>query len=405
MVDDGKTSAMILSYLPTSPPTLDPPELLPFETTSTSRDLPYAYVGQVRSATGSYSGFVVKPRVVATVAQAIYDDNTLEVTEGLQWILQRDRGSYEPEPQTPRGFYTIDSYAAQRITDASPGDFSLEAQNWNVAALYFAEEAGRGGFSGYLASDADDNEFLESDELKTLVGYPLHGVAPENQGRMHATPPIPYAFTKVYERVYSSAAIRGGGGFIGGPLCVQHEDGSYYPAGIHVGGGFQSLVRTIDTRVLDLFFRAHISANGGDNNTSGGISHTSFSGVGTPTLTGKLKISIEPAGVLAKGPGWELVYDPGLYLSGTTVKSLPPGKYDVRFKTVSGYGTPAQQSYEVRGGEETTVVFKYPDEHTELDDWREAHFDPPPYPGADADDQDPDGDGRINYDECSACNL
>jgi hypothetical protein len=40
----------------------------------------------------------------------------------------------------------------------------------------FLEDAGRGGFSGFLASDATDNEFLLSDANKILVGYPIDRV-------------------------------------------------------------------------------------------------------------------------------------------------------------------------------------------------------------------------------------
>ena len=152
-----------LTYFPASAAELNPPVVLPFATVSTSRNLPYAYVGQIRSGTGSHSGFVVKPRVVATAAQAVFDEATLPATTGMQWLLQRDRGTYEPDPQVPRGFYVFDGYAAQRSDEKTRrASFPLASQNLNVAALYFAEDAGRGGFSGFLASDADDQRILAS---------------------------------------------------------------------------------------------------------------------------------------------------------------------------------------------------------------------------------------------------
>jgi hypothetical protein len=129
--------------------------VIPFSTASASEDLPYAYVGQVRSGTGLFSGFVVKPRVVATVAQAVFDEVTLAQVPGVQWMFQRVIDQHEPKPQVPRGFYVFDGYAAQRQVEGTPGQLSVEAQAFNVAALHFPSEAGRGGFSGFLATDAD----------------------------------------------------------------------------------------------------------------------------------------------------------------------------------------------------------------------------------------------------------
>lgn len=50
------------------------PAAVSFEAGQNDTDLPYIHVGQVRSASGSHSGFVVKSKVVATVAQAVFDE-------------------------------------------------------------------------------------------------------------------------------------------------------------------------------------------------------------------------------------------------------------------------------------------------------------------------------------------
>jgi hypothetical protein len=107
-----------------------------------------------RSDVGTATGFVVKPRVVATAAHAVFDEGTLSYTTGRSGSFQRDRGTYEPKPQSPRGFYIFEGYAAQRAAEGTPGESSPESQNLDVAALYFLEDAGRGGSSGYLGSDA-----------------------------------------------------------------------------------------------------------------------------------------------------------------------------------------------------------------------------------------------------------
>ena len=128
-----------------------PPQLL---ASGTVTQPPYAFVGQVRSDVGSATGFVVKNRVVATAAHVVFDDGTLSYVTGLQWFFQRDAGVYQPTPQIPRGFYVFDGYATQRTAEHTPGVSSPASQNLDVAAMYFMADAGRGGSSGFLASDS-----------------------------------------------------------------------------------------------------------------------------------------------------------------------------------------------------------------------------------------------------------
>ena len=404
LVSKGKTTTATITYFPASAPSLNPPAVVPFTTTSTSRNLPYAYVGQIRSATGSHSGFVVKPRVVATAAQAVFDEATLTATSDMQWLLQRDRGNYEPDSQVPRGFYSFDGYAAQRAAEHTPGVLSLESQNLNVAALYFAEDAGRGGFSGFLASDEGTNPYLQSNALKTLVGYPVSGIAPVNQGRMHATPPVNSAFSWALGRTYTSAAIRGIGGMTGGPLCVQRDGGNYYPAAIYVGGITQGSVRSIDSGVIDLFTRADVSSNGGDNNTGGGITHTSFTSLGDSTDAG-LSVTIEPAAARNAGAGWRLrpeTKETDYRLSGAEKSDLYPGTYVLEFKAVSGFPAPSQPSVTIIGGKITTITFDYGQILTAQDLWRLTHFDTTESTSEASDNADPDGDGSVNRSEYAA---
>jgi phosphodiesterase/alkaline phosphatase D-like protein len=407
-VADGAHATASITYFPASAPNLNPPVVLPFATVSTSSNLPYAYVGQIRSGTGSHSGFVVKPRVVATAAQAVFDEATLAATNDIQWLLQRDRSTYEPDPQVPRGFYSFDSYAAQRSTEHTPGILSLESQNLNVAAIYFAEDAGRGGFSGFLASDAADNEFLKSTALKTLVGYPVNGIASANQGRMHATRPVNATFTLALGRTFTTPDIRGIGGMTGGPLCVQRDGGTYYPAGIHVGGITQGVVRAIDSGVIDLFTRAEISSNGGDNNTGGGITHSSFTSFGSSTLPGGIHVTITPAAVAASGMGgWQLKPKTFTYNdSGVELLGLAPSSasriYTLQFKTVSGYKVPADQTVVILGGKTHEITFAYEPDLTPLEAWRMKYFGTKDPTGPAADDKDPDGDGQPNISEFAA---
>ena len=357
-VRDGQTSAPTVTYFLADPQTGTPPAVLSFDTVSTSQNLPYAYVGQIRSDVGVSSGFVVKPRVVATAAHVVFDDGALSYAFGLQWLLQRDRGTYEPKPQIPRGFYVFDGYAARRTLENTPGTSSPQSQNLDAAALYFLEDAGRGGFGGYLASDAAQNEFLLSSSLKTLVGYPVDGIPLANQGRMHATPPANVTFASAFGRTYTTANIRSSGGGSGGPLCVQLEGGNYYPAAIYLGGSAQTVVRAIDSQVLDLFNRAEVSANGGGNNTGGGIVQVNTP-IGSSYSPASVIVNILPPEATSAGAQWKLGSTATPNTSSTRLDSLSATTYNLVFTSVSGFIKPATSSLTLSGGALSTITATY----------------------------------------------
>ena len=314
----------------------------------------------MRGGTESYSGFVVKPRVVVTVAQAVFDEATLEVSGNLQWLLQRDSGTYEPAPQVPRGIYAFDGYAALRQAEGTPGTLSNNSRNLNVAAVYFVEDAGRGGYSGFLASDQAEGGVLQSGAMKMLAGYPVNGIAPANQGRLHATPPTSAALAWAFGLTYSSPAIQGLGGMLGGPLCVQRDGGSYYPAGIYVGGANAAVVRAMDSGVIDLLTRAETSGNGGDNNTSGGATLTGYPPPAGSPPQGALKVLIEPAAAaLPNTGGWRLNPEDSYMGSGSQKTGQSPRTYTVTFRPLSGFETPSPVTVDVVASTLVTLTVQY----------------------------------------------
>jgi hypothetical protein len=121
------------------------PSPIPYSSVITGTGLPYAYVGQIRSDDGEATGFVVLDRVVATAGHVVFDDATLSYTTGLQWLFQREAGTFEPVPLTPAGSYVLNGYAAQRIVENTPGVSTPQSQDLDAAAMYFLAEAGRGG--------------------------------------------------------------------------------------------------------------------------------------------------------------------------------------------------------------------------------------------------------------------
>ncbi len=333
------------------------PGVVGFDAVTSATANPFTYVGQLRSDSGAGTGFVVRQRVVATAAHVVFDDGTLSAATGLQWLFQRERGTYEPVPQIPRGSYILSGYSAQRIADATPGTSSVAAQNLDVASVWFYEQdAGRGGSGGYLASDSTDNEWLISPRLKTIVGYPLDGISAANQGRIHATPPINATFGHANARVYLTDNITSRGGNSGGPVCVQYDDGRYFPAAIYLGGTTQTRVRAIDSDVITLFDSAEESSTTGENSTNGGSTQTNNSLGSTPS--GTLTVTIEPQAAHTAGAGWRI--GSGAFLtSGQSKPYLSAGNYTVTFKSIEGFQTPSSRSVSITGDNTTPIISTY----------------------------------------------
>jgi uncharacterized repeat protein (TIGR03803 family) len=365
-VPDGQTTVATTGvYFLSGTAVGTPPEPLSYSAITSETGQPYAYVGQIRGDDAAATGFVVLDRVVATAGHVIFDDATLSYTSGLQWLFQREAGTYEPIPQMPAGAYLLDGYAAARIAANTPGVATPQSQDLDAAAMYFLEDAGRGGFSGYLASDSPVNEFLTSSALMTLVGYPVDGIPAANQGQMFATllanidfsleSPAVDAATGVPYRLYATTDITAAGGAAGAPLFVQFQGGNYYPAGIYVGGDGETVVRAIDSQVVNLFTAAEVSGNGGQNQSGAGIINVAPPGSAAATSgPGELKVTLNPPSA-----SWSLDNGITYQVSGATLPNLVPGTYQLTFAPVAGYSTPAAQNITVDAGNIASVVFSY----------------------------------------------
>lgn len=397
-IDPSRNRPLTLTYFLADAPAGTPPAVLTHGSVTADTTKPYAYVGQIRSDTTVGTGFVVKPRVVATAAHVVWDDATLSSVQGLQWLFQRHRGLHEPEPLIPRGYYMFASYSEKRGEEGTPGTFSPGSQNLDVAALYFTVDAGRGGHSGYLASDLEPNEFLLSHANKMLVGYPIDGIAAISQGRMHATPPLDVAFDPVLGKTFTTTGIHGRGGMSGGPLCVQLEDGTYYPAAICLAVGGQTVVRAIDSDVVELIN----SANSGI--VGGGATHVSV----TPIEgggRGALRVVIEPAAARNANAWWRLSPSLIARVSGYQVSNLTPGGYVASLAPLDGYQLPGNQNIPIAANTLTTLTYTYQVPLTPLESWRQLHFGISTNTGDAADSADPDHDGFNNLSEYIAATL
>ena len=275
---------------------------------------PYTYCGQITTEYGSGSGVVVKERVVLTAAHVVFDDFNLGWAGNARWFFQRHAPEYNPAPQEVRGYYVNSGYAARRQAEGTPGVSTTASFDLDVAALYFYEAAGRGGYGGYLVSESPGIMWMNTNAhppvtSRALVGYPVEGIAPAGLGKMHRIGPGSLSFdqTTTTGAVWTCTQIRGLPGNSGGPLLMQIGDGRYFPAGIYVGGSDKAIVRAIDSRAVDVINSAELTSNLGTNQTGGGVIRF---GVAVPagTCYEFATVTLEPASALAAGAQWRVHY-------------------------------------------------------------------------------------------------
>lgn len=389
--------------------------------------LPFAWIGQLRGPQGTSSGFAVKQRVVATAAHVVFDDAALAYVPDLQWLHQRHVGVSEPVPQTPRGFFLPTSYEAERKKSGIvPGEGTDRSQHYDYAALYFLTDVARGGFSGFLASEGDENEFLTDPDSplpsqKILAGYATDIANPADRGKLHATPftgnipafrlaqvggTIEEVVDNVTQHVahgtYTTTALAGRAGCSGGPLFARHANGSFYPAAIYIGDsgpGIGTIVRAIDRKVVELFGFAETRSYGGGNSTDGGKTLTTTS-LGSATERGALKVVLLPEGLA--GAGWRLLPGTTVRASGYQRDRLRPQSYQVWIAPVAGYLTPPLEPVTITAGELLTFTYTYQSALTPQQQWRQTHFGSQENTGTGADSADPDADGKSNLEEYAA---
>jgi parallel beta-helix repeat protein len=357
----AQDTAISVAYLVADASTGTEPAVVQFPdaTVPLNNAPPSPWTGQLLSDVGYGSGTAVKRRVVLTAAHVVFDDATLTYVTGVRWFFQHYKGEFEASPQTPRGWYAFSGYAAARTNDASPGISSPASQNLDVAALYFLEDAGRGGQSGYLVSEPDQTEWVTAPALKTLLGYPAEVVSDINRGKVHATYPGNISFDPITSRLFGTSAIRGYPGMSGGPLCVQLS-GVFYPAAVYLGGSGQTIVRAIDGAVATLINRADLTANTGDNNTGGGVVQLAAGG-GILFAPGYFQIIVEPPEAVSAGAGWRILEltNALFFNDNAATYELPPATYTVTNQPIFGFLTPSNWQLAIVGNQTAIVTNRY----------------------------------------------
>ncbi len=338
----------------------------PLSFTQVRDERPYQFCGQIKTELGLGSGFVVDRYSVLTVGHVLFDDLELTNVRDVQWLFQKHRDSHEPAPITPRGWFLFEGYAAQRTTDRQPprnfevNEASPESRNFDVAVMFFdsnRDSPGRNGFGGFLISDLEQNEFLTGAASKILAGYPVRDIPAGDRGKLHATAPGTYAFTRANGRVFTTLGAQGFEGMSGAPLLVQHANGQYYPAAVYLGGSSETLVRALDSDVLGLINRAQRAATGGGNSTGGGATLVSPGVTGGSFSPTQLQVIINPPEV-RNTARWR-VEGRSFQKSGAVIP-VEPNEYPVIFTRVPGKVAPVLRA-RTFAGQTTTVAATYRD--------------------------------------------
>jgi hypothetical protein len=341
---------------------------------------PYGFSGQLQTDVGFGSGAAVTANVVLTAAHMVFNDYTLSYVTNAWWSFQEQAGIFQPEPMAARGWYVLSGYAAQRTNDLTVGGYqpdqsSPQSQDMDVAALYFLTYSARTGFGGFISSDAVPNPYLTGSAFKTLVGYPVDGsmfneaVSP---GQLYATPLDHQAFVQTNDQVYTASWLFSYPGNSGGPLCVLYtNNGLYYPAAVYLGTLFNgingstpyaSVVRAIDSNVVNLITLASDLGDTGTNNSGGGVITIIPSRGVSASHPGYLILQLGPPSAVQAGAAWDLAGQSASYYSTvnpslqevTTTNTLL-----VQFKPIPGWNLPTNRSVAVVPGVILTNVALY----------------------------------------------
>jgi hypothetical protein len=331
---------------------------------------PYAFSGQIITGIGSGSGFVVKERVVLTAAHVVFDDVALSFVPTVGWFFQRYAGTYEPLPQVPRGSFTLAGYAAQRRFENSPGLSTSVSQGLDLAALYFLEPAGRGGYSGYLVTRSPGQDWLQTSAAKILVGYPIENVIQSDRGRMHTTREINSPLAQVTNSVFSTTNIASYPGSSGGPLCVL-QGNYYFPAAVCLANsGGQTVVRAIDDAAVGLINLAELFANSSTNIVAGGVvAIQAYISPGGLFCGGHLTVIIDPPSAVQRGAEWRV--DPryaafSLFTNWTASSTLQiplqiavSAPFSIEFSSIPGFTGPPLIKMQIPCDMMTNVIAHY----------------------------------------------
>lgn len=339
---------------------------------------PFGFNGQLQTDIGYGSGVVVQPDVVLTAAHLIFNDQTKTYVSQAFWYFRQEAGVYSPQPRPMRGGYLLSGYASQRTNDLGSGygvdESSAASRNLDVAALYFPAPAPQtpwSGYSGYLPSDVAPNPWLTGMAAKMLVGYPVDGSffgdTSITNGLMYQTEPQLLALSLSPEQVanqqiYTSSNFLSYPGNSGGPLYVE-LNGYFYPAGVYLGtlyngSSYQSVVRAIDSDVVNLITNAAALVSG-TNNTGGGVITFVANASLSSANPAYVQVVLGPPAAVQTGAGWRLSGDSTYGTAANYTRSVTTNGASIEFKPVEGWNPPPATTIQLTAGAITRTNLSY----------------------------------------------
>jgi sugar lactone lactonase YvrE len=377
-VSAGAMTAIWASYLlaQSAPAGVWLPAPVPAASMGDLTNYPYGFNGQLQSDVGDGSGVAVLTNVVLTAAHLVFNDQALSYVSQVYWRFRQEAGVFVAKPQAARGWYILGGYAVQRTNDVlgglGPGRSSPQSRNLDVAALYFQEPVAGGGYGGYLPSDTVPNAWLTSTSQKMLVGYPVDGSSLGDAsivpGVMYQVGPQPYPLSLATDplanqQVYLAPWLLSYPGNSGGPFYVQFN-GYFYPAGVYLGTlysgvvPYASVVRGIDSNVVNLITWAQALGDSGTNSTGGGVI-TIRAGSGSGLLA-YLQVNIGPQAALDAGGAWRVQGTTAWSGGPTYTAAIAAGdSVTLEFKPVAGWTVPANNTVQITLGQLTIVPATY----------------------------------------------
>ncbi|MBI4658527.1 MAG: hypothetical protein HY735_06710 [Verrucomicrobia bacterium] len=325
---------------------------------------PLVFVGQLRSKAGFGSGIAVRKKVVLTAAHVLFDEETTNFVESVDWLPELHVGEYESRPIRAQGWYVFEKYLRQRRLEREEGKPSWVAtrasQQWDIAAIYFDQQIARNGGSGFLLSDALDNEWILGNSEKLLAGYPM---GRNEDGKLFVTEARQYRFVNDGNQLFSTSEISSFPGNSGGPLCVLYTNSlTYFPAAVYLGTADKlSVFRSIDSQAAELIMRAASSADLGTNFTGGGVLVFNTAVAGARFGIQKLTVRLEPQEAVAAGAGWRVSEKGGAFTSlpEATTDLVSGTNYTVEFKSVPGWLTPTNFPVNLPEGQDAGLTVTY----------------------------------------------
>ncbi len=208
------------------------------------------------------------------------------------------------------------------------------------------------------------NPYLTGNSLKFLVGYPVDGSAFGQTvvpSKMYVTPSggAQTALDQNSNDVYTASWFLSYPGNSGGPFYVNFNNQYYYTAGVYLGtlgsgANAVSLVRAINSDVVNLINLAASEGDSGTNNTGGGVI-TLIAGGLSAVQPAFVQVVLGPPAAVQAGGAWRLSGDTTYSTAANYTRAVTTSGAQLQFNPLSGWNPPAAQTIQLFPGTLTII--------------------------------------------------